>query len=334
MVAFLGVHVPLIVLLVYVAWGSAWSTALPLLLVALIATLGGTAVTLLVQNALLAPVLESSRALTSFLSDRTLPALPTDCGDEAGLLMRNTQECVTELAALIELKNDLLATLAHDARSPLTSIQLASQLGRSGLGSSGLEREAHEMFALIDTAAARQLQLMNAMLVTALSDSGRLDVKLRPVRLDELVKKVGDLFAIQAAEKGVAFVIETNSVPMLQLDASKTEQVLANLISNAIKFTPRGGTVRVGTISEGEEVGFAVSDSGIGIPEDLRGRLFVRDAGIRREGTRLETGTGLGLWICRTFTELQGGRIRLAETGSAAGTRFEVRFTSSMEAVS
>lgn len=102
--------------------------------------------------------------------------------------------------------------------------------------------------------------------------------------------------------------------------------MLANLHTNALKFTPEGGTIDVAVIGEPGQTGFSVTDSGIGIPHEMRPKLIQREANIQRDGTRREGGTGLGLWICRTFTELQGGRISLAEN-NGGGTRFEVRFT-------
>lgn len=326
LVAFVGVHVPLIAVVSYVAARADWSTALPVVVVALAATLAGTLATMYVQGRLLAPILETSRALNRFVEDRTLPALPTGYRDEAGRLMGNAQDCLEHLADLLRLKNDLLATLSHDARSPLTSIQFASEMGRMALAEPAPDRaELEEMFGIIDLAARRQLELMNGILTLARADSGRIAVERGEVRLEELVGRVVELARVQAGRKGVEVRVVESAHPALALDASKTEQIVSNLVSNAIKFTPAGGSVEVAVEATEGEMAVRVSDTGMGIPAPLVRSLFTPFSEAQRAGTEKEAGTGLGLWICKTFSELQGGRIEV-ESEAGRGTRFRVLF--------
>lgn len=327
LVAFIGVHVPLIAVAVYVISRAQLTDALSILLVMLAATLLGTMVTLYVQARLLAPLIESSQALNEFVQHRKIPALPTSYGDEAGLLMLNTQTCITTLDDLLRMKNDLLATLSHDVRAPITSIRLASQLGRDA-ATDPLPHgpELEEMFDIIDAASERQMNLMNNLLTLARSDSGKLTVDRGEVEPDELVESVVEGFQLQAEAKDIDLKVETPERlhGAAVLDPAKTEQVLSNLISNALKFTPRGGEVVVRLLETSEDVAFAVRDTGVGIPDSVRETLFQPFGGGQRTGTDEEPGTGLGLWICKTFTELQQGTIDVdSEVGK--GTEFTVR---------
>lgn len=327
LVAFIGVHVPLIAVAVYVISRAQLTDALAILLVMLAATLIGTMLTLYVQARLLAPLIESSQALNDFVRNRKVPALPTGFGDEAGLLMLNTQTCIQTLDDLLRMKNDLLATLSHDARSPITSIRLASQLGREAAVSPIPDpEELGEMFDIIDAASERQMNLMNNLLTMARSDSGKLTVDRGEVDPGKLVERVAQGFEIQAAAKEIQLRSETpvDTHGAVLLDPAKTEQILSNLVSNALKFTPRGGEIVVGLKETPEEVAFTVRDSGVGIPAAVEAKLFQPFGTGQRVGTEAEPGTGLGLWICKTFAEIQQGSIGF-ESREGEGTEFVVR---------
>lgn len=327
LVAFIGVHVPLITVAVWVVSRAQLTSALPILGVMLAATLIGTLVTLVVQAKLLAPLLESTRALQEFVDQRQVPTLPTRYPDEAGLLMRNTQQCLEHLDELLTLKNNLLATVSHDARSPLTSIKLASQLGRSALaGSPEVSAEIVEMFDVIDAASDRQMSLMQNLLTMARSDTGKLTADIASTDPATLVRRVADSFQIQAADKGVELAAEVPAEQPVEIsiDAAKTEQILSNLVSNALKYTPTGGRVVVGLRPEDDCVEFYVRDTGVGIPEKDQSTLFMPFGG-SRAGTAQEAGSGLGLWICRTFAEVQGGSVTYT-TEEGAGTEFVAAF--------
>jgi signal transduction histidine kinase len=335
--AFLGVHVPLIAIVVYVALGSRdWAAALPVLGVALAATLGGTLATLYVQGRLLAPLLRTSDALQAYLARREVPELPTGYTDEAGSLMRSAQECAEHLDALIRLKGDLLAVLSHDIRSPLTSISAANDLARLELARPVAEMEVEELREYTDIirdAVGRQLALMNDILFLARAESGRVEVSRERAAPAELVRRAVDGVRMQARQKGVELSVA--AVPgddvLVALDVPRTLQVLANLLQNAVKFTPAGGSVAAGAALGGGEVEFQVRDTGVGLrPEDAK-HLFQRFSAGQRAGTASEGGSGLGLWICKTFTELQGGRIT-AEGLPGGGSCFRVRLPAATEA--
>jgi signal transduction histidine kinase len=328
LIAFLGVHVPLITLVIFIALSlKDWSAAAPFLLITLVATVAGTLATQLVQRQLLAPVLITSRALDDYVRNRTVPALPALYTDEAGLLMGNAQSCITHLDDLLRLKDNLLAVLSHDTRLPLTTITLASSISLDLLDEPEVNlQELRELTMKIRAAAARQSEMMNSLLTLARSGAGRIEPQWSTTTLGDLFDTVAANIRMLAESKGID--VELNETTALnaevRLDVAKTEQVLNNLLANAVKFTPHGGKVVLDGKVDGESVEISVRDNGIGIDADHLARLFVPFTAAQRSGTAMEKGSGLGLWICKTFTELQGGIIGV-ESQPGKGSVFRLR---------
>lgn len=327
MIAFLGVHVPLIAITVYIITTAYdWSSALPVLLVCLVATLIGTFTTIMVQRQLLEPILLTARALDRYVQDRKIPDLPLNFTDEAGRLMQRAQDCISHLDRLLGLKNDLLAVISHDTRAPIANIVLASQMIDYLLNDPACDvAEVRELNGQIQQLAQRQITLMNNLLLLARADAGAITVQPSDVLLEDLLRTVVATYRLSAEQKGVHLRLPpTDALDMqVSIDAAKTEQVLNNLVHNAIKFTPSGGTIELGASLQGQQLTLHVHDTGVGMEEAVRAKLFSPFTEERRYGTASEPGSGLGLWICKTFTELQGGQIQVSSQ-SGRGTAFEV----------
>jgi signal transduction histidine kinase len=333
LVAFLGVHVPLIALVIYVALGKdSWSAALSLLLVALIATLVGTGITLFVQGKLLAPIIETSRALKAYVEHRTLPSLPTMFTDEAGTLMANAQRCLTTLDDLLQMKNNLLAVLSHDVRTPLTAIILGVDTLKMYMDDTVKDERVERTLDRMMASAYYQLDLMNNILSLARSNSGMMEVKPKSITLQEIMDTASNNAVLQAQTKEINFesTLEASPSTLLCIDVEKTLQIINNLLHNALKFTPSGGNVKLTARATDNEVEFSVQDSGVGMSEEVMEQIFQRFSAGQRAGTANETGTGLGLWICKTFTEIQDGTITVySKVGE--GTRFTVRLPQTVQ---
>lgn len=304
-----------------------WQPALPILAVALGATLAGTIATMYIQGRLLAPLLVTARALDEYVRTKKLPALPTGFPDEAGRVMRDAQHCVDHLAGLLLLKNRLLATRSHDARSPLTSITFASQMCRTAFESADVDRAGlRELHDIIDLSAKRQSELITTMMTMARADSGELEVDRGQVAPAALADRVVAPAGVQAEQKNISLttVCDTAADEEQRLDVAKTEQVLANLVHNAIKFTPRGGRVQLLARASEDWLEFEVQDDGIDIPAEAQPGLFQAFNQDRRSGTDQENGTGLGLWVCKTFVDLQHGELSV-RSAPGEGACFTVR---------
>lgn len=311
--AFLGVHVPLLAVLGYVAVGSGdWGVALPILAVALLATLGGTAATLWVQWNLLAPVVRTSGALRQYRADGTLPELPTDFDDEAGLLMANARACVEHLDELVALRLRLLGMVSHDLKGLVGTVALANQITTDELTDPDPDlAELRAMSEMVDEAVGRQDALIRNVMSLARAESGALPVERAAVSLADLADRALLPVRFAARSKGITMHARGPRA-VAHFDGDKVDQILQNLVHNAVKFTPSGGHVGVDIGWRDDTVHIEVQDTGVGMSEDVQAGLFAPFTSVQRAGTASEAGTGLGMWICRTLVDAHGGTISVS----------------------
>lgn len=332
LIAFVCIHLPLIGLLLVFALRQPHGE--PIVFAAVLGTtLLGTVLAFTLQRALLAPVRATSDALAHYVADGTLPGLPTGYPDEAGRLMTSAGEAVAHLDRLLLFRERLLQVLAHDARGPLTSIVLALESARLELDPDAPNAGfTSEMYDVIDTSTRFLLELFNNLGAMAhLAEPGPGPVA--PVRPGALLATLEQLLELPARQKGVRLVVEveTQEQAPLYVNAARLEQVLLNLGRNALKFTPKGGEVRLAAYRAEAAWCFDVSDTGVGFDAGLFDALTQPFTPHVRRGTEGERGTGLGLWIARTFTELAGGTLG-ATSSPGKGSRFTLRFPDALTA--
>lgn len=308
-VSFIGIHIPLIGIVVYILLSADidFANNIPILIVGTLATLGGTALTLWIQYQLLSPIRQSISALRNYRNRRALPDLPIHFQDEAGELMRNTQLTLTEQAELIRHKQDLLSVLSHDIRVYVSgALMIADDISQ-------LDdlNEIRDLATYLKQSAQKQMTLMNNIMAYTEVSSGWVQANRSyqtvGVILDDLTMNMKP----HAASKGIRFEV-TSGLPAeytLHIDIPKTEQILNNLIHNAIKFTDPGGSVSIHVQMDGDHVRFDVSDTGIGMSKADLDALFGTIRPESRRGTKNEKGTGIGIWICRRFAEAQDGTL-------------------------
>ncbi|MBW8741727.1 MAG: CHASE3 domain-containing protein [Acidobacteria bacterium] len=222
-------------------------------------------------------------------------------------------------------KDQFVATVSHELRTPLTSI-----LGYTELL---LDRGLHDVLTAEDRRmhlevvrrnADRLQRLVGDLLFFAQVQSSRLPLDLEPVNLASLASGALEAARPVAEDKGVTLSLDV-AVPVdVEGDVSRLEQLLDNLVSNAVKFTPAGGLVEVSLRNEVGEAVVSVRDTGIGIPADELERLFTRFFRASTATTREIQGTGLGLAIARTIAEAHGGSIHVSSEPDR-GTTFDVR---------
>ncbi len=224
-----------------------------------------------------------------------------------------------QLIELDNLKDEFVSSVSHELRTPLTSI--------SGYVELLLEDEPSEAkrgyLTIVDRNAERLLGLVSDLLFTARLQGGRLELERTEVDLNEIVAHAVESAGPRAEAAEVEVVVAAEHVPSVLGEPARLAQLLDNLISNAIKFTPAGGRVTVGLASDNGHARIEVSDTGIGIPEGEREKLFER---FFRSQTALERqiqGTGLGLYISKAIVEAHGGRIGV-QSEEGQGTTFVV----------
>jgi signal transduction histidine kinase len=224
-----------------------------------------------------------------------------------------------QLLELDTLKDEFVSSVSHELRTPLTSI--------SGYVELMLEDEQDEQrrnyLGIVDRNAGRLLGLVSDLLFSARLQGGRLELERSEVDLHRLVLQAVESARPRAEAAGVELNVTADNVPPVSGEAVRLAQLLDNLVSNAIKFTPAGGRVGVVLSSHDGLVRFQVSDTGIGITEQERERLFERF--FRSQGAleRQIQGTGLGLYISKAIVEAHGGRIGV-DSDSGEGTTFVV----------
>ncbi len=235
---------------------------------------------------------------------------------------RALEQAKGEAEAANRLKSEFLATISHELRTPLNALIGFLQLLLHGLCDSPEEEREYVQRAL--AASHHLLTLINDVLDIAKIEAGRLKLHRTRVGLAELLDELARLTQVQATEKGIRLAVEPcEETITVWADADRLKQIFLNLLSNALKFTPHGGEIRVRALPQPEQ-GYAlceVIDTGIGIPKAKQQRIFEKF--IQGDGgtTRRFGGTGLGLAIAKSLVELQGGFIGV-ESEEGKGSRF------------
>jgi two-component system sensor histidine kinase/response regulator len=239
-----------------------------------------------------------------------------------------------ELAAAKELaeaatraKSAFLANMSHEIRTPMNAIIGLTHLLKRGTA----DARQLEQLGKINTAAQHLLSIINDILDLSKIEAGRLELQFGDFDIEQVVDRVCTLVRDRAVAKGLELVIDLRGVPrMLHGDELRIGQILLNFASNAVKFTERGSVRLRGRVletgAEGALVRFEVADTGIGLTEEQKGRLFQAFQQADASTTRRYGGTGLGLAINRRLVELMGGRIG-ADSAPGEGSTFwfEVR---------
>lgn len=245
---------------------------------------------------------------------------PAEGSDEIAALARNVNAMSLRLKELEEMKRLIVASVSHELRSPLGAIDAKV---RDLLGAGGLPEPAVAGLQSIRKSAGRLEHFVSSMLEVARIERGRLEYAPRVAELGPVVEDAAAFFAEKARDAGIALEASVApGIPAFAFDPDLTAQVLANLVSNALKFTPRGGRVLVSASADGDDALVRVEDTGVGVPEEARERIFTPFE--RVPNSLRATGTGLGLSISKSIVERHGGRIGV-EPRAGGGSTFYFR---------
>ncbi len=241
---------------------------------------------------------------------------------ENALLLEQTRKQALELEEANKAQADFAAMVAHDLRSPLTAVMSAAAFLQDGLVGP-INEEQWKWLAKIEAQSRNLVGLVNNFLDLSKLEAGHIDLAKEEIDLKELIQASVDNYLILAREKKISLRSHADTgIDRIKADPRRLEQVFANLLSNALKFTSEGGTIEVGVSQESAtEVKVWVKDNGVGIPADEIGGLFEKYRQTTSGKTAEQKGTGLGLVICKMIVEAHGGKIWV-ESEEGKGSTF------------
>ncbi len=233
------------------------------------------------------------------------------------------QRAVQRLKELEQAKSDLVSTVSHELRTPLTSIIGYLQMLQDGvLGT--VDQPQREVVDRVQRNSQRLLVLVSDLLTHSQIEAGGMSVTTAPVDVRAVVEGAHDSVAALLAGRALELRVDVPDRPVvLDGDAEELGRMVVNLLTNAIKFTPDGGLVRVGLTDDGGSVTLVVADDGLGIPDDEQGRLFTRFFRSSMVIERAIQGTGLGLTIVRAVVQAHGGTVSV-DSAVGSGSTFTV----------
>jgi PAS domain S-box-containing protein len=214
---------------------------------------------------------------------------------------------ITERKEVERMKQNFLSMVSHDMRSPLSAVQLALNMIAEGIFGPINERGAL-MVSNAENSVNRLLKMINELLDLDRLEAGRFDLDLKPCSIDEVIQNSIDTIENFANQRKVRISFVKSGIK-LKADDERLVQVVINILTNAIKFSPDGTTVSVAAAEQKDVVEISIADEGRGIPEENLGAIFDRFKQVELKDSRQHKGSGLGLAICKAIVEAHGGRI-------------------------
>jgi len=273
-----------------------------------------------IREALSGQKQESSEIVVGTVRPRSfaVTASPVGAGGASGAVLVLHE--ISELRRLERVRQDFVANVSHEFRTPLTAIQGFAETLLGG----ALEDPANRrrFVEIIRDHAARLARLTEDLLELSRIEAGELKLEFQPVSARQLVESCAETVGMKAAAKQLALnLVVPAGLPAMRGDANRLQQVLQNLLDNAVQYTPSGGRIEVSAAGAGGQIVITVADTGIGIPQAEQSRIFERFYRVDAARSREAGGTGLGLSIARHIVEAHGGRIWV-ESAVGEGSRF------------
>lgn len=268
------------------------------------------------------PVMDASGAVVEWIGTCTDVEDKLNLDDQREALLEAERAARSEAERASRMKDEFLATLSHELRTPLSAILGWSQILAAG---SGLSPEVAQAAEVIARNARLQSQIIDDLLDMNRIISGKIHLDVQVVDLARIIESSLETVRPAAVAKGIRLraVLDERAGPVSG-DPSRLQQIFWNLLTNAIKFTPRGGNVRIVLSRIDSHIDVSVIDNGIGIAEEFLPHVFDRFTQADSSSTRHHGGLGLGLAIVRQLSECHGGWVRAASEGAGRGCTFTV----------
>ena len=245
----------------------------------------------------------------------------TGSGDEFDMLAATLNEMIERLEESFDLLRQFAADAAHELRTPLTIMKGEAEIA---LRARDAGPAAHRVTLESNIRECdRMISVISSLLLIARAEAGDIPVRLEPFRLDELLAELAETFKVLAEEAEVALQAEPFPEVVVDADGVRLHELFANLLDNAVKYTPARGRITISCEITEREAHVHIADTGVGIPEDELGKIFDRFYRVDPSRSRETGGSGLGLSIARWIAEAHRGRIEV-QSAPGAGSTFTV----------
>jgi heavy metal sensor kinase len=270
----------------------------------------------------LGPIERMARRAQEITPERLHERLPNDdTDDELGQLARVFNEMLARLEQAFEQLRRFTSDASHELRTPLASIR---SVGEVGLQKDGSRSEYRDIIGSMLEEVNRLTSLVDNLLTISRADEGSLQLQLVPTQVMGLAREAATLFEIMAEEKSLVLELEGDDLAVVRADPLFLRQALVNLLHNAVKYSPVGGTIHVRVSRNTDTVIVEIEDAGPGVPVEDRARIFDRFYRVDKARWRESGGAGLGLSITKWVVEAHGGSIGL-DSGSSEGCLFRIK---------
>lgn len=244
--------------------------------------------------------------------------------EELEHLAKKLEEANAHLKELDELKDDFLGMASHELNSPLAAIEgYLSMILEEGIGGTDLNPQTREYLDRINKSAIRLTAIVKDLLNVSRIESGRIHLIYADIQIEDLIQSSIDeiMPKVEEMHHQITFNKPEQSLPKTWLDNTRITEVVINILSNAVKYTPDGGKIDVCVEGKGNELIISIKDTGKGIPKDKTDRVFQKFTQVDVMKDEIK-GTGLGMYISKKFIELHKGKIWFESEGEGRGTAF------------
>ena len=287
------------------------------------------AVSLIISKTMLSPIQGMTRAAEAMADGDFSTMISVESRDEIGILATTFNNMAARIETMLEelknsemLRREFVANVSHELRTPLTSIRTYAETMSDN---QEIPPETEEEFLrVIINESDRMTKIVQDLLELSRFDSGHITLTVEPFSIERSIRDVCAAIALEARKRAHILSLELEwKMPVISGDRARIEQVLMNIITNALKYTPDGGTIDIYGGSSGDIVWIRIEDTGIGIPQGDIARVFDRFYRVDKARSRESGGTGLGLPIAMEIVTLHGGHIDI-ESKPGEGTAVTV----------
>ena len=253
------------------------------------------------------PIRELTLAIQEMAKGKLQQTVPVRSKDELGLLAKSFNKMSSDLGRAIEVRQQMTADIAHDLRTPLTVIAGYIEALRDGV-----LKPSPERFETLHNEVQILQRLVSDLRTLSLADAGELKLQKQTIHPNDLLKRIEASYQHTISSQGIDLELKLQeNIPSIFVDVERLIQVIGNLVTNAIQFTPKGGTITLATSSDTNHVHIHVIDTGEGVPS--KSLQYIFDRFYRGDNTRSEKNgeTGLGLAIAKSITKAHGGDIEV-----------------------